>query len=63
MILTLVLPHLFRLVLAEPQYKDKSDIDVLLGAVVYARIVEDAFVKGNLNEPLATPSALGWSLS
>ena len=63
MISTLVLTHLFGLVLSESQYEDKSHIDVLLGAVVYARIVEGAFIKGNLNEPLATPSALCWLLS
>ena len=60
---TLVLPHFSGLVLADPQYIDKSHIDLLLGAAVYTRIVEGAFIKGNLNEPLATPSALGWLLS
>ena len=49
---TLVLPHLSSLVLDDPQYMDKSHIDMLLGAAVYTRIVEGAFIKGNLNEPL-----------
>ena len=57
------LPHLFGLVLAELQYKEKSHIDVLLGAVVYARVVEGAFIEDNLNAPLATPSVLGRLLS
>ena len=60
---TLVLPHLSGLILADPQYMDKSHIDMLLRAAVYTRIVEGAFIKGNLIEPLATPSALGWLLS
>ena len=55
---TLVLPYLFGLVLADHQYMAKSHIDVLLGVTVYTRILKSTFIKGNLDEPLATPSAL-----
>ena len=55
---TLVLPHLFGLLLADHQYIDKSHINVLLGATVYTRFLEGAFIKGILNQPLTTPSAL-----
>ena len=44
------LPYLDGLVLADPQYMDKVHIDVLLGAAVHSRIVEDTVIKGNYNE-------------
>ena len=42
---------------------DKSYIDGLLGAAIYTRILKDAFIKGNLNEPIATPYTLVYWLS
>ena len=45
---------------------DKShidDIDVLLEAALYTRIVEGAFIKESLNAATATPYALGCLLS
>lgn len=60
---SLVLPHLEGLVLADPQYMDKNHIDMLLGASVYSRIVLGTVIKGKVNEPIATSSALGWLLS
>ena len=55
---TLVLPHLSGLVLAVSQYLDKSYIDGLWGAAIYTLIVKGALIKGNLNEPTATPYTL-----
>ena len=63
MIPSLKLPHLEGLSLADPQFMKNSHIDVLLGAAVYSRIVEGSVIKGKINEPLATNSALGWLLS
>ena len=55
---TLVLPHLFGLLLTDHQFINKSHINVLLGATAYTQFLEAAFIKGILNEPLTTPSTL-----
>ena len=60
---TLVLSHLFGLLLTDHQYMDKSHIDVLLGAAVYTRFSEGAFIKGILIEPLTTLATFGCWLS
>ena len=57
---TLVSPHLSDLVFTDLEYMAKSHIEVLMEAMVYTRIVEGAFINGNLKEPPATPSALAW---
>ena len=56
---SLQLPHLEVLTLADPQCMTKGQIELLLNVDVYARIVEGAVKKGELNEPIAIKSALG----
>lgn len=42
---------------------EKMHIDVLLGTLVHARIIEGQVIKGNPDEPIASLSLLGWLLS
>ena len=56
------LPHLDGSMLADPQYMEPSQIDLLLGASVYSQIVEGSVIKGRMNEPIETRTSLGWIL-
>ena len=45
------------LVLADPKYMEPGKVDIMLGAEIYARILENGIVKG---EPTAQKTSLGW---
>ena len=49
--------------LADPAYFETSRIDILLGASVYAQIIESQIVKGQSLQPIALSSKLGWLLT
>lgn len=52
--------HLKNLNLADPKHLDYEDIDLLIGIVTYAEIVEAGVVKGNPSEPIAQKTKIGW---
>jgi len=56
-------PHLKDLELADPRYSSTDEIEVLLGADVYATVIEPGISKGSAWEPVAQRTALGWIVS
>ncbi|XP_045511117.1 uncharacterized protein LOC123706034 [Colias croceus] len=56
-------PELSHLQLADPKYEVPNKIDLLLGAEVYAQVLEDGMIKGPPGCPLAQKTHLGWILS
>lgn len=52
--------HLNGLILADPEFLSNKRIDILFGVDIYALIIEDGIRKGQINEPVAQNSALGW---
>ncbi|XP_011706167.1 PREDICTED: uncharacterized protein LOC105461365 [Wasmannia auropunctata] len=56
-------PHLRDLQLADPEFFASEEIDVLLGADVYASILGPGVRKGGEGEPVAQETALGWIVS
>ncbi|XP_072948468.1 uncharacterized protein [Epargyreus clarus] len=56
-------PGINRLVLADPKYYAPSRIDLLLGAEVYGKIIQEGLVKGPIGTPIAQATSLGWILS
>lgn len=55
--------HFTKLQLADPTYDKSSKIDLLLGASIYAEILQDGVVKGFAHEPIAQQTKLGWIVS
>lgn len=55
--------HLIDLELADPLYYQPSKIDLLIGADVYARIIQPGLRKGMPGTPVAQKTDLGWILS
>lgn len=55
--------YLSHLNLADPQFLDDTEIDVLLGAEIHARIIQENIVRGKPFEPVATATSLGWLIS
>lgn len=55
--------HLKHLQLADPSHTDRQDIDLLIGSVPFARIIQEGLIKGEMNEPIAQQTSLGWLLS
>lgn len=55
--------HVDGLVLADPKYNQPENIDMLLGADVYANILLDGVRRGEVNQPIAQKTKLGWILS
>lgn len=55
--------HFNKLQLADPNYNKSSKIDLLLGASIYAEIIQDGVVKGFVHEPIAQQTKLGWIVS
>ncbi|XP_011687417.1 PREDICTED: uncharacterized protein LOC105449732 [Wasmannia auropunctata] len=53
-------PHLQGLELADPEFAAAGDIDILLGAEVYANILGAGVRKGGLRDPVAQQTSLGW---
>ncbi|XP_067616195.1 uncharacterized protein [Eurosta solidaginis] len=55
-------PHLKNLSLADPHYATPGQIDLLLAGDVYGRILESGVCKGEIGDPIAQCTALGWIL-
>ena len=56
--------HLHNLTLADPRYDQSDKIDILLGAQVYANIIEQGLRKGDsADAPIAMKARLGWIIS
>ncbi|KAJ0169553.1 hypothetical protein K1T71_014738 [Dendrolimus kikuchii] len=49
--------------LADPQYNTPNKIDILLGAEVYSKVIQDGVRKGPQNNLVAQNTSLGWILS
>lgn len=47
---------------ADPDFDKPGPIELLLGAAVHTKIIEDKVVKGGLREPVAMQTVLGWIL-
>lgn len=52
-------PHLQDLELADPDFLKQDPIDLLLGADVYAIVLQDGLRKGSLRSPMAQRTSLG----
>lgn len=52
--------YIDQLTLADPNYDEESDIDVLLGAADFAQIIKRGLIKGAADEPIAQNTELGW---
>ncbi|KAG8226155.1 hypothetical protein J437_LFUL007392 [Ladona fulva] len=55
--------HLHDLTLADPEFREAKEIDLLLSAAVHAQIMEGEIKKGKPGEPIAMLTSLGWMLS
>lgn len=55
-------PHIQNLALADPQFHEAKNIDILLGADIYGQIIRPGIHKGNISEPIAQHTTLGWIL-
>ncbi|XP_025270835.1 uncharacterized protein LOC112639871 [Camponotus floridanus] len=55
--------HVHGLELADPDFLATDPIDILLGADVYAMILQAGLRRGKSREPVAQKTALGWILS
>lgn len=56
-------PHLHGIILADPSFNNTRNIDIILGAAEFAEIIKPGLIKGNLNEPIAQNTELGWIIS
>lgn len=55
--------HLRGLPLADPKYLEFSHIDMLVGSIVFAEILQNGLVKGNPGEPIAQLTSFGWIIT
>lgn len=56
--------HLSNLKLADPEYYRPGSIDIILGADVFGRIIQDGIIKRPPEDsPIAQKTTLGWILS
>lgn len=55
--------HINQLQLADPAFNEKNQIDILLGAAEYAKIIKNGLVKGEEGTPIAQNTELGWIVS
>ncbi|XP_011883957.1 PREDICTED: uncharacterized protein LOC105571095 [Vollenhovia emeryi] len=60
---TVTWPHLQDLRLADKDFTSPEHIDLILGADVYAQILENGVVKGDADAPIAQRTSLGWIIS
>lgn len=56
-------PHLENLLLADPYFANRGQIEILLGSTIHAQIVAGEIVRGEPDEPVAMKTALGWIVS
>ncbi|XP_071581890.1 uncharacterized protein [Temnothorax nylanderi] len=56
-------PHLEKLKLADPEFKQPRSIDLILGADMYCHIIEEGIVRGTEHDPIAQCTTLGWIVS
>jgi len=56
-------PHLDGLQLADPKFNVPGTIDLILGAEIYAGIIEEGIIKGQTGAPIAQLTSLGWIIS
>lgn len=56
-------PHLKGLPLADPNFLEFSHIDLLIGSIVFAEILQNGLVKGRPYEPIAQLTSLGWIIT
>ncbi|CAK1584170.1 unnamed protein product [Parnassius mnemosyne] len=56
-------PEIGKLKLADPKFGVPNKIDLLLGAELFAQILEDGVIKGPSGLPVAQNTRLGWILS
>ena len=57
------LDHIRDLILADPGFCKRGQIELLLGASVHASIIEGEVLRGTIGEPIAMNSKLGWIIS
>lgn len=55
--------HLAGLHLADPSHTNCQNIDLLIGTRTYGHIIEEGLIKGNIDEPIAQKTKLGWITS
>ncbi|XP_029164465.1 uncharacterized protein LOC114935741 [Nylanderia fulva] len=56
-------PHIQGLELADPNFATPDKIDLILSVTVHAQILKDGIRRGNIGEPIAQETTLGWVLS
>ncbi|XP_018399383.1 PREDICTED: uncharacterized protein LOC108777081 [Cyphomyrmex costatus] len=55
--------HLKDLMVADPEWFQSRQIDLLLGAEVYCQILQEGIIKGPIGSPKAQLTELGWIIS
>ena len=55
--------HIKDLHLADPQYYSNVPVELILGADVYALIIQEGVISGPVNAPVAQRTSLGWILT
>lgn len=55
--------HLKDLELADPSHTECQNIDLLIGSITFAQILQEGLVRGDTNEPIAQKTRLGWLTS
>lgn len=55
--------HLHNLPLADPNFTEFTQIDILLGSITHAEIIQNGLIKGEIGEPIAQRTVLGWIIS
>lgn len=56
-------PHLTELQLADNEFHTPGSIDIIMGADIYAQIIEEGIIKADRYSLIAQRSKLGWILS
>ena len=57
------LDHISGLLLADPNFDKRGQIEILLSASIHASIIEEKIRRGALNDPIAMSTKLGWVIS
>ncbi|XP_024889613.1 uncharacterized protein LOC112466006 [Temnothorax curvispinosus] len=55
--------HLNNLELADPEFHERRSIDLIIGAELYSKIIEEGIIKGEPNTPIAQFTKIGWIVS